>query len=70
MKNSDETATYTFFDHVFSNTVRSLSRVIGLRKITQPFWARWLASGVSRDVIFRFLDELGSIDGWAECRFM
>jgi pimeloyl-ACP methyl ester carboxylesterase len=66
MKNSDETATYTFFDHVFSNTVRSLSRVIGLRTITQPFWARWLASGVSRDVIFRFLDELGSIDGWAE----
>ena len=66
MKNSDETATYTFFDHVFSNTVRSLSRVIGLRKITQPFWARWLASGVSRDVIFRFLDELGSIDGWAQ----
>lgn len=65
MKNSDETATYTFFDHVFSNTVRSLSRVIGLQKITQPFWARWLASGVSRDVIFRFLNELGSIDGWA-----
>src|ERR1043166_5674258 len=66
MKNIDETATYTFFDHVFSNAVRSLSSVIGLRKITQPFWARWLASGVRREVIFRFLDELGSIDGWAE----
>ena len=65
MKNSDETATYTYFDHVFSNTVRSLSHIVGLQKITQPFWARWLASGVSRDVIFRFLDQLGSIDGWA-----
>ncbi len=65
MKNSDETATYTFFDHAFAKTVRSLSRVVGLRKITQPFWARWLASGVSREVIFRFLDELGSIDGWS-----
>jgi pimeloyl-ACP methyl ester carboxylesterase len=65
MKNRDETATYTFFDHAFSKTVRSLSRVVGLRTITQPFWARWLASGVSRDVIFRFLDQLGSIDGWA-----
>jgi pimeloyl-ACP methyl ester carboxylesterase len=65
MKNIDETATYTFFDHAFSNTVRSLSHVVGLRKITQPFWARWLASGVSREVIFRFLDQLGSIDGWA-----
>lgn len=65
MKNIDETATYTFFDHVFSKTVRSLSHVVGLRKITQPFWARWLASGVRDDVIFRFLDGLGSIDGWA-----
>jgi pimeloyl-ACP methyl ester carboxylesterase len=65
MKNTDETATYTFFDHAFSNTVRSLSHIVGLRKITQPFWARWLASGVSQDVIFRFLDQLGSIDGWA-----
>ena len=65
MKNIDETETYTFFDHAFSKTVRSLSRVVGLRKITQPFWARWLASGISRDVIFRFLDELGTIDGWA-----
>lgn len=65
MRNIDDTATYTLFDHVLSRTVRSLSHVVGLRKITQPFWARWLSSGVRPDVIFRFLDRLGSIDGWA-----
>ena len=65
MKNVGETETYTFFDHAFSKTVRSLSHVVGLRRITQPFWARWLASGVNPEAIFRFLDQLGSIDGWA-----
>src|SRR5712672_2227261 len=65
MKNVADTETYTVFDHVLSKTVRSLSHVVGLRKITQPFWARWLASGIRPEVIFQFLDELGTIDGWA-----
>ena len=65
MKNVADTETYTIFDHVLSKTVRSLSHVVGLRKITQPFWARWLASGIRPEVIFQFLDELGTIDGWA-----
>lgn len=65
MKNVSNTGTYNFYDFVFSKALRSLSHVVGLRKITQPFWSRWLASGVRSEVIFRFLDRLGSIDGWA-----
>jgi len=65
MKNVSNTGAYNFYDFVFSKALRSLSHVVGLRKITQPFWSRWLASGVRSEVIFRFLDRLGSIDGWA-----
>lgn len=66
MKNISDTEAYTLFDHVFSKTVRSLSHVVGLKKITQPFWNRWLASGVDEAIIFRFLDSVGTIDGWAD----
>ncbi|MCC6926833.1 alpha/beta fold hydrolase [Novosphingobium sp.] len=65
MKNISDTEAYTLFDHVFSKTVRSLSAVVGLKRITQPFWNRWLASGVEPEVIFEFLDEVGTIDNWA-----
>ncbi len=65
MRNISDTEAYTLFDHVFSKTVRSLSAVVGLRRITQPFWNRWLASGVERAVIFGFLDAVGTIDNWA-----
>jgi pimeloyl-ACP methyl ester carboxylesterase len=40
--------------------------VVGLKKITQPFWNRWLASGVDEAIIFRFLDSVGTIDAWAQ----
>ncbi len=66
MKNISDTEAYTLFDHVFSKTIRSLSHVVGLKKITQPFWNRWLASGVDEVIIFRFLDSVGTIDGWAD----
>ena len=66
MKNISDTEAYTLFDHAFSKTVRSLSHVIGLKKITQPFWNRWRASGVDEAIIFRFLDSVGTIDGWAD----
>lgn len=66
MKNVADTEAYTLFDHVFSKTVRSLSSVVGLKRITQPFWSRWLASGVPSEVIFEFLDEVGTIDRWAD----
>ncbi len=65
MKNVSDTEAYTLFDHVFSKTVRSLSAVVGLKRITQPFWNRWLSSGVPADVIFEFLDSVGTIDNWA-----
>jgi alpha-beta hydrolase superfamily lysophospholipase len=65
MRNISDTEAYTLFDHVFSKTVRSLSAVVGLRRITQPFWNRWLASGIESDVIFEFLDSVGTIDNWA-----
>jgi pimeloyl-ACP methyl ester carboxylesterase len=65
VKNVADTEAYSTFDHVFSKTVRSLSSVIGLKRVTQPFWNRWRASGVSDDVIFEFLDGVGTIDNWA-----
>jgi dienelactone hydrolase len=65
MKNISDTEAYTVYDHVFSGTARALSRVIGLKRITQPFWARWLASGVDEDTLFSFLDGVGTIDDWA-----
>jgi hypothetical protein len=64
MRNISDTEAYTLFDHVFSKTVRSLSAVVGLRRITQPFWNRWLASGIESEVIFEFLDAVGTIDNW------
>lgn len=65
MKNVSDTQAYTLFDHVFVQTVRALSTVVGLKRVTQPFWSRWFASGVDKDVILEFLDEVGTIDNWA-----
>lgn len=65
MKNVADTQAYTLFDHVFVRTVRALSSVVGLKRVTQPFWNRWFASGVDEDVILQFLDEVGTIDNWA-----
>jgi alpha-beta hydrolase superfamily lysophospholipase len=65
MRNVAETQAYTLFDHVFVHTVRALSSVVGLKRVTQPFWNRWFASGVDEDVILQFLDEVGTIDNWA-----
>jgi alpha-beta hydrolase superfamily lysophospholipase len=65
MRNVADTQAYTLFDHVFVHTVRALSSVVGLKRVTQPFWNRWFASGVDEDVILQFLDEVGTIDNWA-----
>lgn len=65
MRNVAETQAYTLFDHAFVHTVRALSSVVGLKRVTQPFWNRWFASGVDEDVILQFLDEVGTIDNWA-----
>lgn len=65
MRNIADTDAYTTFDHVMSLTLRSLSGLVGVKRITQPFWARWLASGIEEDALFEFLDGVGTIDNWA-----
>jgi alpha-beta hydrolase superfamily lysophospholipase len=65
MRNVADTQAYTLFDHIFVHSVRALSSVVGLKRVTQPFWNRWFASGVDEDVILQFLDEVGTIDNWA-----
>jgi alpha-beta hydrolase superfamily lysophospholipase len=65
VRNTADTQAYTTFDHVMSLTLRSLSGLVGVKRITQPFWARWLASGIEEDVLFEFLDGVGTIDNWA-----
>jgi dienelactone hydrolase len=64
LKNISDTEAYNVYDFVFSKAVRSLSNVIGVKKITQPFWDRWRASNIGDETIFRFLDGIGTIDNW------
>lgn len=64
MKNISDTEAYNVYDFVFSKTVRSLSHVVGVRKLTQPFWDRWRASNIGDETIFRFLDGVRTIDNW------
>lgn len=64
MKNISDTEAYTMYDFVFSKALRSLSHVVGVKKITQPFWDRWRASNIGDETIFRFLDSVGTIDAW------
>jgi dienelactone hydrolase len=65
LKNISDTQAYTFYDFVFSKAVRSLSNVIGVKRITRPFWDRWRASGIGDETIARFLDGIGTVDHWA-----
>ena len=65
MKNVSDTEAYTVYDFVFSQAVRSLSNLVGVKKITRPFWDRWRASCIDDATIFRFLDGIGTIDNWA-----
>lgn len=64
VRNLSDTEAYTVYDHVFSKTVRSLSHVVGVRKLTQPFWDRWRASDIGDETIFRFLEGVRTIDNW------
>jgi dienelactone hydrolase len=58
------TEAYTVVDHMASAAVRSLSRVIGVRAITRPFWNRWRASMLGDDVIQRFLSRIDNLSDW------
>jgi pimeloyl-ACP methyl ester carboxylesterase len=64
LKNISDTEAYNVYDFVFSKAVRSLSNIVGVKKITQPFWNRWRASNIGDETIFRFLDGVGTIDNW------
>lgn len=65
MKNVSDTEAYTFYDFFFSKAVRSLSNVVGVKRITRPFWDRWRASSIGDETIFKFLDGVATIDNWA-----
>jgi hypothetical protein len=60
LKNVSDTEAYTVYDFIFSQTVRSLSNLVGVKKITRPFWDRWRASCIDDATIFRFLDGIGT----------
>jgi len=63
-RNISDTDAYTPFDHFFVGGVRSLSRVIGMKRLTKPFWNRWRAGDIHDDVLFDFLSSIKSLDDW------
>lgn len=64
--NISDTEAYTPFDHFFVQGARALSRVLGMRRMTRPFWDRWRAGDVGDDVLFAFLDDIRSLDDWPD----
>lgn len=64
MANITVNESYTFFDTVFSQSVKSLSRIIGVKNITRPFWNRWRASMIGDETITSFLHSIKSLEDW------
>lgn len=64
--NISDTEAYSRYDHFFVAGVRSLSRVVGMRRLTKPFWNRWRAGDVDDDVLFDFLNSIKSLDDWPD----
>jgi pimeloyl-ACP methyl ester carboxylesterase len=64
MKNIGDSSSYRFVDYVANRAVRSLSRIVGVRNITRPFWSRWRASTIGDETLMNFLSEIHSIDDW------
>jgi len=64
MKNSSNTETYSLYDHVFARAVRSVSRIVSVRKLTQPFWNRWRGGKIEERALFDFLGSIRSFDDW------
>lgn len=64
--NISDTEAYSRFDHFFVAGVRSLSRIIGMRRLSKPFWNRWRAGDVGDDVLFDFLNSIQSLDDWPD----
>ncbi len=55
-RNVSDTEAYTPFDHFFVNTLRSVSKMVSMKRLTKPFWNRWRAGDVGDDVLFDFLE--------------
>ncbi|WP_080409918.1 alpha/beta hydrolase family protein [Burkholderia ubonensis] len=64
MRNLSETDVYSFSDHVMSRAVFALSRVIGVKNITRPFWNRWRAALFDQNTLDRFLVSIGGLSDW------
>src|SRR5882757_6593303 len=67
MPEANMTQCYTVTDRLLSKAVRSLSRVVGVRNITRPFWNRWRASLIGDDTIMEFLADIRNLDDWPIC---
>lgn len=63
---SDQTCGYRPVDHFARRTVETLSKVIGVRNITRPFWNRWRGSHLPDSTIMEFLQVLPSLEKWPE----
>ena len=64
MKNLSDTDAYSFYDHCFAGAVRTVSHVVSVRNLTQPFWNRWRASEIEDHHLFEFLGSIISFDDW------
>lgn len=64
MKNVANTEAYNAFDHIFLKALRSVSHVVSVNRLTQPFWGRWQASNIGNDVLAEFLQSIRSLDDW------
>ncbi|RAS15786.1 alpha/beta hydrolase family protein [Paraburkholderia bryophila] len=64
MRNLSETEVYSFSDHVLSRAIFALSRVVGVRNITRPFWNRWRAALFDQKTLDRFLAAIGGLSDW------
>lgn len=65
-QNVSHTDAYSRFDHFFLGAVRSVSRIVSVKKLTRPFWDRWRAGDVGDDVLFDFLGSIRSLDDWPD----
>ncbi|AXF23377.1 hypothetical protein CUJ89_23415 [Burkholderia pyrrocinia] len=64
MRNLSETDAYSFTDHVLSRAIFALSRVVGVKNITRPFWNRWRAALFDQNTLDRFLAAMSGLSDW------
>nr|WP_057925081.1 alpha/beta fold hydrolase [Burkholderia ambifaria] len=64
MRNLSETEAYSFADHFLSRAVFTLSRVVGVKNVTRPFWNRWRAALFDQNTLDRFLAALHGLSDW------